>query len=73
MTADDARAKHLETLHAVVSAALACRYNDLLRPSFEADELCRALDAEAQASRVVTRLANEERQAAAQPSLLEVA
>ena len=71
--AADARARHLETLHAVVSAALACRYNGLLRPSFEADELCRALDAEAAASRAVTRAVNADAQRASQPALEGVA
>ena len=76
MSAQDAtaaRTRHLETLHAVVSAALACRYNGLLRPSFEADELCRALDAEAAASRAVTRAVNAEAQRASQPALEGVA
>lgn len=69
---DDARARHLEALHAVVSAALAALYNDALRPGFEAEELGRALDAKNAASKAVTRAANRARAEEAQPSLMEV-
>lgn len=76
MSAQDAtaaRTRHLETLHAVVSAALAALYNDALRPGFEAEELGRALDAENAASKAVTRAVNAEAQRTSQPALEGVA
>lgn len=55
-----ARAKRLDALHAVVSAACAVLYNDLVIPSVERDQLAAALDAEARAARAVTRATNRE-------------
>lgn len=51
----------------------AVRYNDLLRPGYDSDALCRALDAEAAASGAVTRAAQADAQRASQPALEGVA